>query len=139
MFVRVDLFSGRFEELDWVKSMGAKEVSSLRRWCNALALNRRMKQMKAGPYSINMRHAIDWGKLCKETYFDYDEEDDFSPSVWKDYVESRENILTKQPPKYISLASLYPDCDMVSNRAIINCIPVSSLKSKHSPIELVYG
>jgi hypothetical protein len=139
VFVQVDLFTGKYQEQDWVRSLGAKDTSSLRKWCNTLALNRRMRQLRAGPYSIEAKHSIDWCRLCKESYFDHDEEDDAAPSVWQEYVGSAESILTRKPPKFISLSSLYPACDLVSNKAIISCLPVASLRCKHSPIELVYG
>jgi hypothetical protein len=139
VFVLVDLFTGRFQERDWVKNLGTKDTSSLRSWCNALALNRRMRQVRAGPYSIEVKHSIDWGRLCQESYFDLDEEDDITPSVWREYVESAESILTRKPPKFISLSSLYPDCDLVTNKAITSCLPVASLQCKNSPSQLVYG
>lgn len=167
VFVRVDLFTGRYEEQDWVKSLCTKDASSLQAWCNTLALNRRMKQIRAGPYSIEAKHCIDWGRLSKESYFDCDEEDDFTPSVWREYVENQKNITTKKPPKFLSLSSLYPDCDLVTNKAITGtcqetikrlelieffnpslkaciflfaaCLPVASLQCKKSPIQLVYG
>jgi hypothetical protein len=139
VFIKVDLFTGRYQELDWVKSLGMKDTSALRSWCNTLALNRRMRQVRAGPYSIEAKHSIDWGRLCNDSYFDYDKEDDVAPSFWRGYVENAESIMTKKPPKSISLSSLYPHCDLVTNKAITSCLPVASLQCKHSPVELVYG
>jgi hypothetical protein len=137
VFVHVDLFTGTFQELDWVKSTIATNTSALRRWSNTLALNRRMKQLRAGPFSINSTsNSRDWGRLCKESYFDPDEADDYDASVWLEYIA---NVQKKRPPKCISFSSLYPDCDLVNNSAITSCLPVSSLKCKDSPIQLVYG
>jgi hypothetical protein len=139
VFVRVDLFTGRFQEQEWIKSVGTHDIFSLRSWANAIALNRRMRQMRAGPYSINAKHCIDWGRLCKESYFDMDQEDDFDPSIWKPYVGSAQTMLTQKVPKQISFASLYPDCDLITNHAVTSKSPVSSLKSRGTPIQLVYG
>jgi hypothetical protein len=137
VFVRVDLFTGHWQELDFVKSVGVQDFSSLRSWCNALALNRRMRQVRTGPYSIEAKHSIDWGRLCKE-FFDQDEEDDFTPAIWKPYVDST-TLSTKKPPKLISLQSLYPDCDLVTNKAVTSKTPVSSIRTRKAPIQLVYG
>lgn len=140
VFVQVDLFTGRFQEQDWVKSLDTKDASALRKWCNALALNRRMKQVRAGPYSVEINaKSTDWGRLCKESYFDNDKDDDLLPSVWKEYVESAESTLNRKAPKMISFSSLYPACDLITNMALTSCLPVASLRSKHSPIKLIYG
>eukprot|EP00980_Cylindrotheca_fusiformis_P007003 scaffold1470_cov195-Cylindrotheca_fusiformis.AAC.3 len=134
MFVNVDLFTGKAQELDWVKSTGTLDTSALRMWTNTLALNRRMRHVAAGPFSINAKgHSRDWGRLCKELNFDYDEEDDYDPSFWSEFIG---NTQTKRPPKLISLASIYPDCDLVTNDAITSCLPVSSLQCKNAPVQL---
>ena len=138
VFVQVDLFTGCYQEQDWVKrkTLGTRDedVSSLRSWCSALALSRRMRQRCSGPYSINTKHSTDWSRLCVETAFDADEADDYDPEIWQDYV----NGTTSTTPKFISLSSLYPDCDLITNNAITSCLPVSALRSKSSPLELVY-
>lgn len=137
IFVNVDLFTGKAQELDWVKSTGTMDTSSLRAWSNSLALNRRMRHVGAGPFSINTKgHSRDWGLLCKELYCDWDEEDDYDSAFWSEFVG---NTQAKRPPKFISFASIYPDCDLVTNHAITSCLPVSSLQCKNSPIQLVYG
>jgi hypothetical protein len=55
---------------------------------------------------------------------------------WSEYIG---NTQAKRPPKFISLASIYPDCDLVTNNAITSCLPVSSLQCKDSPVQLAYG
>lgn len=139
VFVKVDLFSGRYQELSWMKNTNSRDPGALRNWCNALALNHRMKELRIGPYAVTRDHAIDWSKLCTEKCFDPDEDDDFAPSFWEDYVESGEAIATRKPPKFVSLSALYLDCDLITNKAISDCIPVSSLQGKDSPTQLVYG
>ena len=142
VFLWVDLFSGQHQELEWVKSERTTEVSSLRLWCNAIALNRRMQQVRAGPYSAEAKSSVDWGSsLCKETFLDHDEEDNFDPEIWRGFCRSQALGFGKPKPcpKWISLSSLYPDCDLITNRAVMSKLPVSSMESKHSPIRLVYG
>jgi hypothetical protein len=139
IFVRVDVFTGEYQESSWMKNSIACDPVGLRNWCNALALNQRMKDVRVGPYAVRPNHAIDWSKLCTEKSFDPDEDDDFFALFWKDYVDSDEAIATRKPPKFIALSLLYPDCDLITNKAITECVPVSSLQGKDSPIELVYG
>jgi hypothetical protein len=139
VFVQIDLFTGRYLEQDWVKSVGTKDSSSLRSWCSTLALNRRMKQKRSGPYSVDKKHTIDWSRLCIESPFDPDEADDYAPEFWEDYVSGAESLLSSTAPKFVSLSSLYPDCDLITNKAITSCLPVAALRSKNSPTELVYG
>ncbi|KAL3940877.1 MAG: hypothetical protein SGBAC_004672 [Bacillariaceae sp.] len=138
VFVRVDLFSGTLQELDWVQGRKVEDLISLREWSNSLALNRRMRHVRAAPFSVNTKgHSRDWGKLCQELpYIDYDDEDDYDASFWAEYVTDPQG---KRPPKPVCMSSLYPDCDLVTNHAITSCLPVSSLQCKDSPIELIYG
>mmetsp|Transcript_39704 Transcript_39704/g.95907 ORF Transcript_39704/g.95907 Transcript_39704/m.95907 type:complete len:627 (-) Transcript_39704:43-1923(-) len=138
VFVRVDLFSGITQELDWVQGRKVEDLASLRAWSNSLALNRRMRHVRAGPFSVNTKgHSRDWGRLCQEfTYIDYDEKDDYNSASWLEYVTNPQN---KRPPKRVSLSSVYPDCDLVTNNAITSCLPVSCLQCKDSPIQLIYG
>ncbi len=139
VFVEVDLFSGRYQERNWVKNVSAIDSVALRNWSNALALNQRMKQLRVGPYSVKPNHAFDWSKLCIDSSFDPDSCDDFSPFFWQDYVDSEEAISTRKPPKFISISTLYPDCDLITNKAITDCLPVCYLRGKDSPIEVIYG
>jgi hypothetical protein len=141
VFAKVDLFTGRYQELDWVQSVEMDDASSLQLWCNRLALNRRMKQVRAGPYAVDAKRAMDWTRLAREVYtFDNDEEDDYDEEYWTDFVCGTGGETTKRtPPKLITQSSLYPSCDVITNRALISCQPVLSMRAKDSPIHLVYG
>lgn len=141
VFVKVDLFTGVYKELDWVQSVEMNDATSLQLWCNKLALNRRMKQVRAGPYSVDTNHSMDWTRLSREIYtFDNDEEDDYDEAYWKDFVLGTDGETTKRkPPKLITHSSLYPSCDVITNRALISCQPVLSMRAKDSPVHLVYG
>lgn len=141
-YVKIDLFSGMFVELDWLRSKGKKETFSLRKWCNKLAVNRRMQYLRAGPFAVTEKHALDCTRLCRETFtFDNDEEDDYDESYWREFVLDEKNSEGKkrcQAPKLVTLSSLYPSCDIITNQAIINFEPVMSIRAKDSPIQLVY-
>lgn len=139
VFVEVDLFSGIYQERNWVKNSNSRDPVTLRGWCNTLALNQRMKRLRLGPYSVQSSQAIDWSKLCIESDFDPDQDDDFCPTFWGNYVDSKEEIATRKPPKFISLSTLYQDCDLITNKAITDCIPAKALRGRDSPIELIYG
>lgn len=139
VFVEVDLFVGKFEELEWVKSTQVLDSPSLRKWSDTLAINRRMKDCRIGPYAVKATHQIDWSGLCVERQYDRDEDDNFDSRLWRNYLDSRivdENV---KAPKCISFGSLYPHCDYLSNKAIIDCSPVKSLQGKDSPTQLIYG
>ena len=140
--VKIDLFCGLFVELDWVQSKGIKDTVSLQKWCNKLAINRRMKEMRAGPFSVEDKNSLDCTRLCRETFtFDNDEEDDYDESYWRDFVlgEAAEGKARRQAPKLVTLSSLYPCCDIITNHAIISFEPVKSIRAKDSPIQLVYA
>lgn len=139
-FVDVDILSGRYQERNWMKNVNARDPVALRCWSNALALNQRMKELRLGPFSVKPIHGMDWSKLCVESSYDADEEDDFHPHVWHDYVSTTTSLLAnRKPPKFISLSTMYPDCDLITNKAITDCLPVRSIRGKNSPTELIYG
>jgi hypothetical protein len=142
VFVDVDLFTGAYEELDWVQSKETKDFGSLRIWCKRLAINRRMKQLRAGPYSVDPEYSMDGSRLAKETNtFDNDQEDDYDEKVWHDFVLGKGTKNGRSPlaPKLVTLSSLYQNCDTVSNDALLNCKPVLAMRAKDAPIRLRYG
>ena len=148
LFVHVDLYTGTFQEKTWIKSnnvhVSATNKSSvpgsstLRDWCNSLALNRRAQTLQAGPFSIQGNKSMGWNRLyTDQAYFDQDEADTFDSSIWQPHFDNA--FLSEKPPKLISLSTLYPDCDWITNKAVISKTPVHSLACKDSPIQLVYG
>mmetsp|Transcript_45657 Transcript_45657/g.111206 ORF Transcript_45657/g.111206 Transcript_45657/m.111206 type:complete len:952 (+) Transcript_45657:876-3731(+) len=133
IFVDVDLFSGTYTEKNWVQDRLVKDAASMHFWCTKLTLNTRMKEVCAGPYALSARESNnkDWTRLCHEVgNINPDHDDDFDQNFW----DGRE-----ASSRVISLASLYPCCDVVTNQALIDCCPVPSIRAKHSPIQLVYG
>eukprot|EP00525_Craspedostauros_australis_P003811 CAMPEP_0198123670 /NCGR_PEP_ID=MMETSP1442-20131203/38083_1 /TAXON_ID= /ORGANISM="Craspedostauros australis, Strain CCMP3328" /LENGTH=53 /DNA_ID=CAMNT_0043782909 /DNA_START=1 /DNA_END=158 /DNA_ORIENTATION=+ len=51
-----------------------------------------------------------------------DAEDDLDPQLWKPCVAGK-----GKPPKKISMSTVYPDCDVVTNETVISSIPVCCL------------
>lgn len=139
-YVTIDLFSGMFVELDWVRSKAKPDTFALQKWCNNLALNRRMRELRAGPFAVTKKYSLDCTRFCTETFtFDNDEDDDYDESYWREFVsEAQEKKNRCEAPKLITLSSLYPCCDVITNQAIINFEPVMSIRAKDSPIQLVY-
>lgn len=141
VFVNIDLFTGCYEELDWVKE-ASTDPTAVKKWCDRLAINRRMKHVQAGPYSVTDKSTVDWSCIVKDTKtIDYDKDDDFNEVVWRDFVEGKgpRNSLHRQVPKFVTLSSLYPDCDVISNEALLKCEPVKSMRARDAPIQLLYG
>jgi len=133
IFVDVDLFSGTYREKNWVQDRLVRDAASMHFWCTKLTLNSRMKEVRAGPYALSARenNYKDWTRLCREVgNINPDCDDDFDPKFW-DRQQATSRV--------ISVASLYPCCDVVTNQALIDCCPVPSIRAKHSPIQLVYG
>ncbi len=139
-YVRIDLFTGTFVELDWVQCKERQNMVHLRLWCEELALNRRMSDLRAGPFCVTGKHhSQDWTNVSFETWhFDNDEDDDYDESYWRDFVlEYQEGKF--QAPKAVTFSSLYPCCDVIWNHPIIALEPVMSIRAKDSPIQLVYN
>ena len=142
IFVKVDLLSGFYAELDWVQSKERKQKISLQKWSNKLALNTRMKKKRAGPFSVDEKNALDCTQfVSKETFkFDNDEEDDYDESYWREFVSGTSSgKARRRAPKLVTPSSLYPSCDIVTNLALLKCDPVHSIRAKNSPIQLVYN
>jgi hypothetical protein len=141
IFVYIDLFTGKYEELDWVKDASA-DPTEVKTWCTKLAINRRMKHVRAGPYAVSEKSTVDWSCIVKDTNaIDYDEEDDYDEGLWGDFVHGKGSRTTANHmvPKVITLSSLYPDCVTVSNDALLHCEPVKSMRAREAPIQLLYG
>jgi len=141
LFVEVDLYTGQYQEENWVKSIHIRHPSALRLWGNTLALNRRMKSLRVGPYALDRDHMMDWSRLCSEMDrgFDPDENDDFVPTFWDGYVDGQGTMASRKPPKMISYSTLYPDCDFITNKSVADFKPVVSLQGKYSSTDLVYS
>ena len=150
VFVTLDLFTQAYTTTSWMRNASVINSSSLRNMCNTLALNRRMRECKLGPYSCDADDTGAWEGLCKQIdcEFCFDIERDSNPILWKPFLKNvkkdRDNGKSRKEtqqliPKAISFSSLYPDCELITNRAVASVKPVSSMTGKMSPVEIVYG
>jgi hypothetical protein len=140
IFVNIDLFTGRYEELDWVID-SSNNATSVQTWCNRLAINRRMKHLRTGPYASGEKINVDWSCLVTDTNaIDYDEGDNYDERFWRNLMVEKtcRRAKCRSFSKVITLSSLYPDCDIVSNEALIRCEPVKLMRSKDAPLQLIY-
>lgn len=167
VFLRVDVFTQAYEELDWIRNTATPTVvsnnnsnsnksntrsntSSLRKWSNLLALKRRARDMRVGPYSISPDHDFfgHWGPLPGEMFYEIaapaaDDDTAKSQKQWHDYLDglkwNASPDVTLTPPNRISYKLLYPYCNVITNAAVIKGTPVLRMTCQDSPIQIVYG
>jgi hypothetical protein len=139
VFVRINLYDQSYDELQWVCDNSTR---SLKSWCASLVLNWRMKERRVGVFCADLSTTTDkyanWVCPTHEHNSNQDLHDDINVTLWNDYAlrNNRGKVMT---PKSICLGSLYPSCDIVSNRAVQTAVPLTKLTSRHSPVEVVYG
>ena len=150
VYVTIDVFTQQFRENSWVENKNVADCESLRKLCNSLALNYRMRQRKLGPYSVDPDDKGYWGSvLCEEKLFysghEFDMERDLDPMQWKPFLASRKKARkrksgsdTQEKPKTIPYSSLYPDCEMASNRNISAMVAAKFLTGRRSPLTIWY-
>ena len=147
VFVKVNLCDQSYDELKWVQHPSCNDVAAMKKWCNSLALNWRMKECRVGVFCLDSNElgsqCLDnWTCSTHEINTDEDIMDDSNVNLWMSYVEQRNAAKQKSDvkvPKDISISSLYPHCDVITNKAVHNKIPVKRIISRCSPIELIYG
>ena len=130
IYVEVNLLTSSYQELSWVQHTTKRDPIFLKQWSQILAIHARRKerlaQSKTVLSSVTTRHdpkAQDDNSLCSH--------------VTKQYC-----ALTKTKnvdPRTLSMPFLYPFCDLITNRAVINHCPVSYLQSNNIPLRLCYG
>jgi hypothetical protein len=145
VFLIIDLFTQAYRELNWIRGPKVKDSSSLRSLCNSLALSQRMRRQRVGPYSVQP-DSVGWGHLCMEmdSELDFDVELDSIPSLWRAHhkrakADGNANVPSNLIPKPVSYSSLYPNCELITNRAVACAKPVLYLQGRRSPVKLVYG
>jgi len=148
IFAEVNLFDQTYDELKWVQHPSCKYAFSMKQWCHSLALNWRMKECRVGVFCVDGCRPgpkmDQWVGQTHECNVDEDLLDDVNADLWNGYVERLNNEHSKRKgmvaaPKDVSMSSLYPYCDVITNRAVHSAIPVKRIASRNSPIELVYG
>ena len=146
VFISFNLFDQSYDELKWYSHPSCNDASSMKQWCNSLALNWRMKECHVGVFCLSPSkigpQLDNWISGTHECNVDEDLRDDCNVELWSEYVEQGQLFNRKGTivaPKDVAMSSLYPYCDVVTNRAVHNAIPVKRMVSRHSPLELIYG
>ena len=142
VYVELNTTNQTYEELRWMQHPSASDTTSMKQWCDALALNWRMRKCRVGPFCTGNRASQQlqtWVGSTHEVNTDEDMDDDINEELWMEFVERRNKGGKISSPKDISASSLYRHCDVVTNRAVYNAIPVKRISCRGSPIELIYG
>jgi hypothetical protein len=150
--IRVDILTQAYQELQWGKGGNVQydpasdSVKKLSTWCSKMALQRRMRQQRVGPYSAHPDHPSDWGWLCQDNFAPgLERQDGWDPAIWgpltKNLESSRRHVeqLRHCGMAGLSQSLVFPDCELADNRAVISGLPVFSMKGSSAPTELVYG
>lgn len=148
LFLQYNFFNNTYDEMEWVQHPTLSDARFLRNWSNTLALNWQMRENDIGLYSIprdnyGKRAPLLQNQAAKDIRFHEDDSrgdelDDFDPTVWKSSVK-RDEVNSSLPPKDIAMSSLYPFCDVISNKAVIAAEPVMKIGCRNAPIELSYS
>lgn len=146
VFVKLNLYDQSYDELTWVSWLGANDGNSMKSWCKSLALNWRMQECRVGIFcadALVMDSFSNWVCDTHEYNCNEDLSDDINVSLWTEYANKRKIVDSKKSqvlaPKAVSMSSLYPSCDVVSNCAVLRAMPVMVMKSRNSPIEVAYS
>ncbi|KAL7546437.1 hypothetical protein ACHAWF_017396 [Thalassiosira exigua] len=126
VYVEVNLSDGSYRELEWVQHPSCHDAPSLKRWRDALGLDRRTKERRAGMFGPGRPVGLTREDIDKDLGDDVD-------------IGIRGARRRGAPKDATTAASLYPQCDTISNRRVRDAIPVERIASRESPVELVYG
>lgn len=151
VFLRVDIFTQSYEETGWVQHSAAPEPPFLRNWSNALALSRRMKAKGIVPFcsgidSVGTIDRLYLTKLYIDGSNEYNVSSDANPEIWSRYVASTKTLKEKKgavtpcfAPKPVAGTSLFQNCELITNDAVLSAKPVASIKCRSLKTQLVYG
>jgi len=141
--VQFDIFTQTYHELKWGKKHRQQLQSSvheilLKNWSSQYAFNQRMEDLGVGPFCCcalkkhidkkDWRHVLDDSQniiSCKNT----------NPTFWSDFITDP----TIHKEHRITIASLYPDCDIFSNAAVRKELPAPVLRCRSESSEIVYA
>ncbi|EJK48972.1 hypothetical protein THAOC_32189, partial [Thalassiosira oceanica] len=110
----------------WMQHPSASDAASMKQWCDALALNWRMRKCRVGPFCAGNKASQQlqtWVGSTHEVNTDEDLDDDVNAELWAEFIDQRNKGGKISSPKDISASSLYRHSDVVTNRAVHNAIP----------------
>lgn len=131
VFIFLDLIDQSYSEKLWLQKKDSKD---LQHWCNELALNEQMKKMRVGPFCTQTDKSF-YGFHSGIRFHERNEEAKSSIHKWEAFHKRKK----MQPPDAISISSLYPHCDLVTNDAVVKASPVKSIDARDFPVKLVYN
>lgn len=127
VLVSIDIFSQTYQQIQWYHHSNCTGTKKLQKWCDEIATHKRMIDMNIGPYCISETkkdfHAFKI-QLHEENVLD---PSDWDPEIWSTDL-----------PKAIAISSMYPNCDVVTNDAILKNAPVAEIKARDFPIHILY-
>jgi len=146
LFVDLDLFDQSYSESGWVQHASRHDPDFLQQWSNTLAMNRRMIEMRVGAFCVgdaiisrSAKCLHSFGVNTHESNCKQDDSDDTNVDLWRPYVLKKLKGQNVQAPKKVAMSSLYPFCDVISNKAVTSYQPVPELSCRDFPLRLCYG
>lgn len=141
VFLQIDLFTQTYREVEWGQYSYALDPALLRKWASLLALNRRMKEQRLGPFCLENPpvwvECHDWSTFLVE---ENTVGEPSSPEEWHRYLKDMKSTKIKvHVPSKIPYPMLYPDADVLSNKAVRRGMPIPYLKCRSGATEFVYG
>ena len=128
-----DIIDQSYTETKWFQRADA---NFLQHWINQLATQSQMRSAHAGPYCILACNESTTAKRKLRTHErNENDDDDVHHQKWKLFV----NQARSRAPKDIAMSSLYPFCDVITNKAVTNSSPVTSISCRDFPLELAYA
>ena len=87
VFVELNLFDQSYTEIQWVQHPSCVDSSSMKQWCNVLAVNWRMKQCRVGAFCLDScdigPQLANWNCSTHECNVDRDMSDECNVKLWK--------------------------------------------------------
>lgn len=130
IIVSIDIFSQNYKEIQWFLHSNCTETRGLQNWSNKIALHKRMLDMNIGPYCFAPNRSKQaFNQIKVSTH----EENVFDPRDWD------KELWKNATPKKVAMASLYNNCDVFTNDAILNRTPVQEISARDFPVHISYS
>ena len=153
VLLEMDLERPAYVEREWVQHPSRSDLAFLRQWSSSLALQFRMRETRVGPFSTSGAASasprLQQLAARSVTFHENNEAesalDDIDPNVWEAFTNEilRTGTTSARPklvaPNVLAMSSLYPFCDVVSNKAVISASPVTTITCRNFPTELTYN
>jgi len=136
IIVSIDIFGQSYKEMQWYLHPNCTETRGLQSWSNKIAIHKRMLDMNVGPYCLEEnRNKTTFNQIKVSTH----EENVYDPSDWDMELWKNATLSKSDTLKPIAMASLYNNCDLYTNDAILNISPVREISARDFPIHIRYS